>query len=1073
MATYDENIATNPFFVALEKLRPDLCDRVARLHGVVLVPCCGSLDGRMVSELHFDSYVLQPADDAYRTADGREVRIEDGRVLPEPGRRPPVSVPILFEETFYNAREESYRILCISGPVEAATGVPARAPEAAYRLGNLEEVKEFLGPHCHKLDKVIVNFCQAFDEHDRKGLRHHITMRDRCHEPDDAFAVTGLGPRPVYAVSSVCAARRSPEGSGRAGGPNESTETSGGGLRPSRDPRSDLQPGGNAGSQPGCRLQQDDQESSRAAAQRRRRQSALQHQLVSRQTGAESTQPADVAPAQAALPAQSGLGRHPHALLRRVSGVRRRPAVGHPLPAGQDGNPQLDGQPELHEELLLQSVQQRRAELLPEHFGGGRPGCAEVKVMVELASASAAPISRLFEHIADGDETATERLLSEGEKREVALRPCHPLCACDLCDRRLSGKPGVTARCRDQRGYTPLHVAAVCGQAQLIDLLVSKGASVNATDCHALTPMHLACRKGHQGVTLLLLHYKADADAQDHNGNAPLHLACTYGHEDCVKALVYYDSQTCRLDLRNDKGDAPLHLASRWGYEGIVRVLLENGADVHALNDSGRTPAHCALNSKVLTLLRSTQTERRRPTGGGVHTSDRSARRTSTSSASSSSSSSAAASERQPDRASARHRQVEKLLRAVADADVQMVRYLLEWAEEDEAADASSSSSSPLCHPLCQCASCAPAHKAGAVACGALSVTSANVDGVTPLHVSCTYGHAQLTALLVRRGADVNARTDRKATPLHLASRNGHLQVVKFLLECNAKLNKKDRYGNTALIHACLHGNVDTAAALVQSEALVNVRNAQGNTALHCAVRAGHRPLVDVLLSAGASPHLRDKKHRTPLDAAYQRGGKNVEIVRSLQKAAGLSPDDGPIKLLSVPRGTLAHSLVQHLRLGDHARPKTAAGRIPPEVKKSGRGPTRRSAAPGQASPDARRRRPPRRKTADAIGASAAGRRGRGPDSGEEAPETPIEARVETRCRHDDGGGAALTTSSVASRRRTPERPCRDDASRADAAAVRHPPVSSDTSDINLTDLSLRDAVLSDVTPDSEDATLQ
>lgn len=35
MAVYDENILKNPFYVALEKQRPDLCSRVAELHGVV------------------------------------------------------------------------------------------------------------------------------------------------------------------------------------------------------------------------------------------------------------------------------------------------------------------------------------------------------------------------------------------------------------------------------------------------------------------------------------------------------------------------------------------------------------------------------------------------------------------------------------------------------------------------------------------------------------------------------------------------------------------------------------------------------------------------------------------------------------------------------------------------------------------------------------------------------------------------------------------------------------------------------------------------------------------------------
>lgn len=40
------------------------------------------------------------------------------------------------------------------------------------------------------------------------------------------------------------------------------------------------------------------------------------------------------------------------------------------------------------------------------------------------------------------------------------------------------------------------------GQSQLIDLLVCKGAPVNATDYHALTPLHLACQRGYQGVTV-------------------------------------------------------------------------------------------------------------------------------------------------------------------------------------------------------------------------------------------------------------------------------------------------------------------------------------------------------------------------------------------------------------------------------------------------------------------------------------------------------------------------------------------------------------------------------------------
>ncbi|XP_023256769.1 inversin-like [Seriola lalandi dorsalis] len=185
---------------------------------------------------------------------------------------------------------------------------------------------------------------------------------------------------------------------------------------------------------------------------------------------------------------------------------------------------------------------------------------------------------------------------------------------------------------------------------------------------------------------------------------------------------------------------------------------------------------------------------------------------------------------------------------------------------------------------------------------------------------------------------------------------------MRFLLECNAKLNKKDHYGNTPLIHACLCGNLETVNTLLQSNALVNMANLQGNTALHEAVRGGHQALVELLLRGGASPGLRNKRQRTPLDCAYELGGKNTEILRALQKASGLSPDAEPIKLLSVPKGALAHSFVQRLRLQDHSNGRKqklaqSISRIQ-QMKKGSSGPSPRcSPTLNQVNPDRRRLR--------------------------------------------------------------------------------------------------------------------
>ncbi|KAI4799403.1 hypothetical protein KUCAC02_016939 [Chaenocephalus aceratus] len=174
MAVYDENIMKNPFYLALEKQRPDLCSRVAEQHGIVLVPCVGSLTVSSFSDSQFDSYVLQPAEDGYLTADGKEVRIQDRRVFLGSGSL--ASVPILFEETFYNQQEQSYSILVLSRPVEEDPGPADLSPPPPFCLRSLEDVREFLGRHAQKLDKLIQNFCQNFREQERKGLRHHICL---------------------------------------------------------------------------------------------------------------------------------------------------------------------------------------------------------------------------------------------------------------------------------------------------------------------------------------------------------------------------------------------------------------------------------------------------------------------------------------------------------------------------------------------------------------------------------------------------------------------------------------------------------------------------------------------------------------------------------------------------------------------------------------------------------------------------------------------------------------------------------------------------------------------------------
>lgn len=43
MAMYDEDILKNPFYLAIQKRHPDLCTKVAELHGIVSIQCIWKL----------------------------------------------------------------------------------------------------------------------------------------------------------------------------------------------------------------------------------------------------------------------------------------------------------------------------------------------------------------------------------------------------------------------------------------------------------------------------------------------------------------------------------------------------------------------------------------------------------------------------------------------------------------------------------------------------------------------------------------------------------------------------------------------------------------------------------------------------------------------------------------------------------------------------------------------------------------------------------------------------------------------------------------------------------------------
>uniref|UniRef100_A0A8C3XIF0 Ankyrin repeat domain 27 n=1 Tax=Chelydra serpentina TaxID=8475 RepID=A0A8C3XIF0_CHESE len=848
MAMYDEDLLKNPFYLAIQKRRPDLCRKVAEFHGIILVPCKGSLSSSCLSTCQFDSYVLKPVEEKFQTLNGKEIFIQGNLIILGTGFNHHLSVPVLFEETFYNEKEESFSLLCVAHPLEESEILEEfKTPSSSYSLKNIEDVREFLGRHSERFDKQIASFHRTFKEHERKSLRHYIlpvawTMYftqsfNKITRSLQDLQQKDIGVKPEFSFNIPRAKREL------------------GQLNKSTSPQQKL-----------ICLRKVVQIIMQSPSQRVNMEtmcaddllSVLLYLLVKTEIPNWMANLSYIKNFRFCSSAKDELGYCLTSVEAAIEYVRQ-------------GN--LSDRPTESERFSDKFLRQR---------------------MNLLSQMSTTPIDCLFKYIASGNQEEVERLLSQGDSdKDTVQKMCHPLCFCDNCEKLVSGKMNdpsiVTPFSRDDRGYTPLHIAAICGQASLIDLLVSKGAVVSATDYHGSTPLHLACQKGYQNVTLLLLHYKASTDVQDNNGNTPLHLACTYGHEDCVKALVYYDVHSCRLDTGNEKGDTPLHIAARWGYQGIIEVLLQNGANPDIQNRMKETSLQCALNSKILSLMELNyltfergQSASESPVRSPQHSADTFSRGSSVSSLSSAS-------------VDTRQEEVKNNYKEVRVTKAwYLVRYLLEWMEEDveEADEADDTVKPELCHPLCQCSKCEPIQKRLArIPANGLGVNVTNQDGFTPLHVAALHGHPELVYLLLKHGANISAKNTNHAVPLHLACQKGHFQVVKCLVDCNAKQNKKDVHGNTPLIYACLNGEHEIAALLLEHGASVNLSNRKGNTALHEAVIQKHEVLVELLLQNGASNHIRNKRQCTPLDCAELVGEESPLLVLVQNMPSGRGKD--------------------------------------------------------------------------------------------------------------------------------------------------------------------------------------
>lgn len=165
------------------------------------------------------------------------------------------------------------------------------------------------------------------------------------------------------------------------------------------------------------------------------------------------------------------------------------------------------------------------------------------------------------------------------------------------------------------------------------------------------------------------------------------------------------------------------------------------------------------------------------------------------------------------------------------------------------------------------------------------------------LMIAAGKGYSTEIERLIKKGADINAETDRGITPLIfavannkkesvstllayepdidrftayyenallIAVKNDFFEIAEQLVRAGANINIGDRFDATPLHYATIYGFTDIADMLIYYDAEINPKTSDGSTPLMAAVWSGNTVIADILLQNGAKVEEKDNEGFTP-----------------------------------------------------------------------------------------------------------------------------------------------------------------------------------------------------------------
>ncbi|WP_028329472.1 ankyrin repeat domain-containing protein [Brachyspira alvinipulli] len=164
---------------------------------------------------------------------------------------------------------------------------------------------------------------------------------------------------------------------------------------------------------------------------------------------------------------------------------------------------------------------------------------------------------------------------------------------------------GALVNLRADDGFNALMEAVRTDNIEIAKLLINNNSDINIKNKDGKNMIILACENGNEEMFNLLIENNADINAKSSWGASALIYASEKGNINIMQYLI--DNGIDVNGKADENGDTPL----LWAVTGenpyeASKLLIENGADVNATNNSGVAPATilAASTPKVVKLLK-------------------------------------------------------------------------------------------------------------------------------------------------------------------------------------------------------------------------------------------------------------------------------------------------------------------------------------------------------------------------------------------------------------------------------------------------------------------------------------